>query len=76
MRALPRDCFWYLTDYWSCIGKQAYMRKLSRSGHAEYSVVLASQMFQGERPDLKEINFVLRKAAKHGSDGAWYFMMN
>jgi len=52
------------------------MRKLSRSGHAEYSVVLASQMFQGERPDLKEINFVLRKAAKHGSDGAWYFMMN
>jgi hypothetical protein len=32
-------------------------------------------MLQGGRPDLKEINFILQKAAKHGSEGAWYFMM-
>jgi len=51
------------------------MRKLSRSGHAEYSVVLESQLFQSGCPDLKKINFILRKAAKHGSDGARYFMM-
>jgi hypothetical protein len=65
----------YLTDYWPCVVKRAFMHKLSRSGHAEYSLVLASQMFQVGRPDLKEIKFILRKAAKHGYDGAMYFMM-
>ena len=75
LRALPQDCLWYLTDYWPCTGKQAFLKKLSRSGHAEYSVVMASHMFQGGRPDLKEIKFILRKATEHGSDGARYFMM-
>jgi hypothetical protein len=51
------------------------MRKLSRNGHTKYSVVLTSQMFQGGRPDLKEIKFIMRKAAKHGSNGVRYFMM-
>jgi len=52
------------------------MQKLSRSGHTEYKlVVLASQMLQGRRPNLMEINFILGKAAKHGSDEARYFMI-
>jgi len=75
LRALPQDCLWYLTDYWPCTEKRAFLKKLSRSGHAEYSVVMASQMFQGGRPDLKEIKFILRKATKHGSNGARYFMV-
>jgi hypothetical protein len=75
LRALPQDCLWYLTDYRPCVVKRAFMQKLSCSGHAEYSLVLASQMFQGGRLDLNEIKFILRRAAKHGYDGAMYFMM-
>jgi len=51
------------------------MQRISTSGDAEYSVVLAYQMFQGGRPNLREIKFILQKGAKHGSDGARYFMM-
>jgi len=51
------------------------MKLISRSGHVEYSMVLASKMFQGGHPNSKEIKFILRKASKHGSDGAMYFMM-
>jgi len=75
LRSLPRDCLKYLTDYWPCTEKRAFMQKLSCSGHTEYSVVLASQILQSGRPDLIEINFILRKASEHGSDEARYFMM-
>jgi len=51
------------------------MHKISQSEHAKYSVVLPTQMFQGGRSNLREIKFILRKAAKHGSDGARYFLM-
>lgn len=64
-------CYWLLALY----RKLVFTHKLSCSGHTEYSVVLGSQMLQGGRPDLTEISFIFRKAAKHGSDEARYFMM-
>jgi len=50
LRALPRNCLWYLTDHWRSAGKRKFMQQISRSGHAIYIVVLAAQMLQGDHP--------------------------
>ena len=73
LRALPRDCLWCIPDYLPCAGNRKFMRQFSRSGHEAYSVVLATKMLQGDRPDLEEIKLILREAVTHGSDGAKYF---
>jgi hypothetical protein len=54
LRALPRDCLWYISYYWPCAGKCKFMHQICRSGHKAYTVVLEGQMLQGDRPDLEE----------------------
>jgi len=49
------------------------MQRLSKSGHASYSVVLATFMLQPIRPNLEGIKLILEKARKRGSNGATYF---
>jgi len=62
LRALPRDCLWYLSDHWPCAEKYAFMQQISRSGYAMYCMVLASQPFQRGRPNLEEFKQILQKA--------------
>lgn len=49
------------------------MQHICRSGHKAYTVVLAAQMLQGNRPDLEEIKLIFKEVATYGSDGAKYF---
>jgi len=49
------------------------MQRLAHSGHDVYDVETATQMLQGDHPDLEEIKLILRATAAHGSDGAKYF---
>jgi len=46
------------------------MQRLSRSGHAFYSVALATFMLYQTHANLEEIKLILPKAIKHGSDEA------
>jgi len=75
LRALPKDCFWYIFDYWPCAGKHKFMQQISWSGHEVYNMVSTTQMLQEDRPDLKEIKIILEEAASHGSNGAKYFSL-
>lgn len=72
-RALNRDCLWYIVDPLPGVEKCRFTQRLSTSGHASYSVALATFMLQQIRPDLGEIKLVLEKEIKHGSSGAMYF---
>jgi len=73
LRALNRDCLWYIVDPLPGEAKHRFMQRLSKSGYASYNVVLAAFKLQQIRPDLEEIKLILVKAVKHGSHGAIYF---
>lgn len=75
LKALPGRCLFYLSDHQPCTEKRAFMQQLSFSGHATYTVALASQFFQQMVPDLKEIKRILHEATIQGSNGDKYFMM-
>jgi len=51
------------------------MKQLPDSGHSTFCITLASQLFQQPDPDVEEVKRALCAAARHGSDGAKYFLM-
>jgi len=60
LRALPRDCLWYISDYWPSVGKCKFMQQICRSGHKAYTVVLEAQMLQGNYLNLEEIKLIFK----------------
>jgi len=71
-RALNRDYLWYIVDPLPGVAKRRFVQRLSKSGHASYSVALAAFKLQQIWPDLEEIKLILAKAMKHGSHRAIY----
>jgi len=43
-QSLQWNCLWYLTDHWPSEGKRKFMQRISRSGHAVFSVATTAQM--------------------------------
>jgi hypothetical protein len=52
LRELNWDCLWYIADPLAGEAKRLFMQRLSRSGHASYSMVLAAFKLHQIRPDL------------------------
>jgi hypothetical protein len=75
LRVWPRNCPSYFLDCKPCVEKHAFQQQISCSGHANCSVVFASQLFRQRDPDLEDIKGILCEASDHGSDGAKYFLM-
>jgi len=73
LRALNRDCLWYIVDPTSFSAKRRFVHKLSNSGHSSYRTAIAAFMLHQIRLDLERIKQILAKAMKQGSDGATYF---
>lgn len=73
LRALNRDCLWLSVDPLPWAAQRRFAHRLSKSGHAFYSVALATFMLHQVHANLEEIKLILAKAIKHGSDGAMYF---
>lgn len=74
LRALPSNCLSYLTYPKPCVGKRILIQRLSDSGHPEFCVSRAAQLFH-ERFDLGEVKRIILIATSHGSIKAKYFLM-
>jgi len=78
LRALPRNCLWYLTDHWPSEGKCKFMQQISRSEAASHGSdvakyfelmlkILASDSFSMEEvfPTFKDL-FDRKQLADYG----------
>lgn len=75
LRALPKNCLSFLTDFMPCVGKRILIQRISDSGHPAFCVAQAAQLFHKRYFVLAEVKQILLRAKSHGSVEAKYFLM-